>query len=52
MLVGGAKGLVMLKKLALLGWNELFERGEKFAKRRHVIQRGSTRRLLWARSRI
>ena len=38
MLVGGAKGLVMLKKLALPGWKELFQRGEKFAERRHVTR--------------
>ena len=32
MLVGGAKGLVMLKKLTLPTWKELFEYGERFAK--------------------
>jgi AbrB family looped-hinge helix DNA binding protein len=38
MLVGGAKGLVMLKKLALPSWKELFQRGEKFAERRHITR--------------
>jgi AbrB family looped-hinge helix DNA binding protein len=31
MLVGGTKGLVMLKKLTLPNWKELFEHGERFA---------------------
>jgi AbrB family looped-hinge helix DNA binding protein len=38
MLVGGTKGLVMLKKLALPSWKELFEHGEKFAERRHITR--------------
>jgi hypothetical protein len=28
----------MLKKLALPSWKELFQRGEKFAERRHVTR--------------
>ena len=38
MLVGGTKGLVMLKKLALPSWKELFEHGERFAERGHVTR--------------
>ena len=36
MLVGGTKGLVMLKKLALPSWKELFDYGQKFAETRHI----------------
>ena len=31
--------MVMLKKLALPSWKELFERGEKFAERGHITRR-------------
>lgn len=36
MLVGGTKGLVMLRKLALPSWKELFEYGQKFAETRRI----------------
>jgi len=39
MLVGGTKALVMLKKLALPSWKELFEHGEKFAERGQISRR-------------
>ena len=38
MLVGGTKGLVMLKKLTLPSWKELFESGEKLAKTGHITR--------------
>jgi len=38
MLVGGTKGLVMLKKLTLPTWKELFEHGERFAERGHITR--------------
>jgi AbrB family looped-hinge helix DNA binding protein len=38
MLVGGTKGLVMLKKLTLPSWKELFEHGERFAERGHITR--------------
>ncbi len=36
MLVRGAKGVVMLKKLSFSSWKELFEYGEKFARKRSI----------------
>ena len=39
MLVGGTKGLVMLKKLALPSWKELFQHGERFAERGHITRK-------------
>jgi len=38
MLVGGTKGLVMLKKLTLPSWKELFQHGEEFAERAHITR--------------
>jgi AbrB family looped-hinge helix DNA binding protein len=38
MLVGGTKGLVMLKKLALPSWKELFQHGEKFAQSERITR--------------
>jgi AbrB family looped-hinge helix DNA binding protein len=38
MLVGGTKGLVILKKLALPNWKELFQHGERFAERGHITR--------------
>jgi len=38
MLVGGTKGLVMLKKLTLPSWKELFEYGERFAERGRITR--------------
>ena len=38
MLVGGTKGLVILKKLALPSWKELFQHGERFAERGHITR--------------
>lgn len=36
MLVGGTKGLVMLRKLVLPSWKELFDHGQKFAETRRI----------------
>jgi len=38
MLVGATKGVVMLKKLALPSWKELFQHGERFAERGHITR--------------
>jgi len=38
MLVGGSKGLIMLRKLALPSWKELFEEGERFAEKEHITR--------------
>jgi AbrB family looped-hinge helix DNA binding protein len=38
MLVGGTKGLIMLRKLALPSWKELFEHGEKFAEKERITR--------------
>ena len=38
MLVGGTKGLVMLKKLALPSWEELLQHGERFAEKAHITR--------------
>ena len=38
MLVGGTKGLIMLRKLALPNWKELFERGGRFAEKKHITR--------------
>ena len=38
MLVGGTKGLVMLKKLTLPSWKELFEYGERFSGKRRITR--------------
>ncbi len=36
MVVRGAKGLIMLKKLPIAPWKELFAHGEKFAEERNI----------------
>ena len=38
MLVGGTKGLIMLRKLALPSWKELFEHGERFAQKERITK--------------
>jgi AbrB family looped-hinge helix DNA binding protein len=38
MLVGGTKGLVMLKKLTLPSWEELLQDGERFAEKAHITR--------------
>jgi len=38
MLVGSTDGTVMLRKLALPSWSELFEYGEEFAKRKRLTR--------------
>lgn len=39
MLVGGANGTVMLRKLTLPSWSELLEYGEEFSKRRRISRK-------------
>ena len=36
MVVRGTKGLIMLKKLSVTTWKELFAYGEKFAEKRNI----------------
>lgn len=36
MVVRGAKGLIMLKKLSIATWKELFAHGEEFAEKRDI----------------
>jgi len=38
MLVGGTKGLIMLRKLVLPSWKELFEHGERFAEKERITR--------------
>jgi len=38
MLVGGKRGLIMLRKLALPSWKELFEHGERFAEKERITR--------------
>lgn len=38
MLVGGTKGLIMLRKLALPSWKELFKHGERFAEKERITR--------------
>ena len=38
MLVGSANGTIMLRKLSIPSWSELFEYGEEFAKRRKLTR--------------
>lgn len=38
MLVGGTKGLIMLRKLALPSWKELFEHGQRFAEKERITR--------------
>jgi len=38
MLVGGTRGLIMLRKLALPSWKELFEHGERFAEKERITR--------------
>jgi len=37
-LVGGTRSLIMLRKLALPSWKELFEHGERFAEKERITR--------------
>lgn len=49
MLVGGTKGLVMLKKLTLPSWKELFEYGERFGGRGRITRQQILRAVIETR---